>query len=73
MTVVYPILVGEIAKRGVKKTAIADSLGITERTFYNKLTGISSFTWNEVRTINKRFFPDMTPNDLFSINGETEM
>jgi len=63
---VYPTLVGEIARRGIKKTVIAERLGISERTFYNKLAGNAQFTWPEVCKINSYFFPDMAPNDLFA-------
>ena len=66
MTVVFPELVGEIAKRGIKKSAIAKRLNISERAFYNKLSGYSSFTWEEVCTINDCFFPDMKPEELFA-------
>ena len=62
----YPILVGEIAKRGIKKTAIAKQLGISERTLYNKLSGNVSFTWDEVIAINSCFFPDFDPTQLFA-------
>ncbi len=43
--IAYPTLAGEIAKRGIKKNAIAKHLGISDRTFYNKLYGIADFTW----------------------------
>ena len=66
MQIVYPTLIGEIAKRGIKKKVIADRLGITERTLYNKLTGEASFTWEEVSAIVKWFFPDFDPNTLFA-------
>lgn len=65
----YPNLIGAIAMRGIKKTAIAKALNISERAFYNKLHGISSFTWNEVCVINKRFFPDMDKEELFKEVG----
>lgn len=66
MSVVFPELVGEIAKRGIKKSVIAKRLNISERTFYNKLSGSTSFTWDEVRIINDCFFPDMDEKTLFS-------
>lgn len=60
MPVVYPMLIGEIAKRGIKKTAIASRLGISERCLYNKLCGVSSFTWEEICSMTDCFFPDMS-------------
>ena len=65
MQVVYPELNGEISKRGIKKNAIAKRIGISERAFYNKLSGAVSFTWDEVMAINTCFFPDLNPEQLF--------
>ena len=72
MNIVYPVLIGEIAKRGIKKTAIAKCLNISEKSLYNKLNGLVSFTWNEVCTSNRRFFPDMEPMTLFAKAQEKE-
>ncbi len=66
MKTAYKTLVGEIAKRGIKKKAIASRIGVSERAFYNKLNGIAPFTWEEVCEINKCFFPDMDKSVLFS-------
>lgn len=66
MLAVYPTLIGEIAKRGIKKSAIAKHLGISERTLYNKLYGIAPFNWEEVLAINTHFFPDFDPTSLFA-------
>lgn len=66
MNVEYPVLVGEIAKRGIKKSVISASVGITERAFYNKLYGKSPFTWPEVCKIRDTFFPDMDKDVLFT-------
>lgn len=63
---VYRTLVGEIAKRGIKKKAIAESIGICGKSLNNKLNGNSPFTWPEVVTIRERFFPDMDTDYLFS-------
>lgn len=65
MAVVFPTLTGEIAKRGIRKTVMAKRLNISERTLYNKLTGATPFTWEEVCAINECFFPDMKPAELF--------
>lgn len=72
MLAVYPTLIGEIAKRGIKKSAIAKHLGISERALYNKLYGIASFTWEEVLAINTCFFPDFDPTSLFARAGEQD-
>lgn len=66
MVIAYPTLVGEIAKRGIKKSAIAKHIGISERALYNKMSGAVSFTWDEVVAINSCFFPDLDKNSLFT-------
>ena len=64
--VYFPVLAGEIAKRGIKKKTIAESIGVCDRSFNNKMNGRVPFTWDEVKTIRGRFFPDMEPDKLFS-------
>ena len=66
----YPVLRAEIAKRGVKKTAIARALGISNGAFHNKMRGTTDFTWPEVCKMNTIFFPDMDKDTLFA-EGET--
>lgn len=66
MSSVYPTLIGEIAKRGIRKSVIAKRIGISDRALYNKLSGSASFTWDEVVKINSYFFPDFSPADLFA-------
>ena len=44
----YPMLEREIAGRGITKKAIAESLGISQRSFSNKMSGRVPFTWPEV-------------------------
>ena len=64
--VVYPILNGKIAERGIRKTAIAKKLGISDRAFNNKMTGKSQFTWPEVVRIQNTFFPDISKEELMA-------
>lgn len=63
--VYYPALVGEMAKREVQKKEVAESIGICYRAFSNKLNGKTPFTWPEVCTISRRFFPDMDKDNTF--------
>ena len=65
----FPNLAGEIARRGIKKKAIADALNICNRSLNNKLSGRVPFTWDEVKLIRSLFFPDMSPDDLFMTNA----
>ena len=60
----YPYLEGQIAARGIRKTVIAKRIGCSDRTLYDKLTGKSQFTWDEVMAMNTYFFPDVPPVDL---------
>ena len=65
----FPNLAGEIARRGIKKKAIADALNICNRSLNNKLSGRVPFTWDEVKLIRSQFFPDMSPDDLKMTNA----
>lgn len=62
----YPNLTAEIAKRGIKKKVIAESIGVSTRTLRNRLNGSIPFSWPEVSTIIQRFFPDLKPDYLFA-------
>lgn len=62
----YPTLAAEMARLGITKKALADTLGICYRALNNKLSGRVPFTWPEVSTIKDRFFPDMSPEVLFA-------
>lgn len=64
--VLYPVLVGEMAKREIQKKTIAKSIGVCDKAFNNKLSGRTPFTWPEVRTIRHKFFPDISADILFS-------
>lgn len=61
----YANLENAIRCRGIKKKAIAAQLGITPRGFSKKLAGESHFKWEEVQTIQSRFFPDKSYDYLF--------
>lgn len=63
--VLYPILIGEMAKQRVTKRAVARSIGVCDKALNNKLNGKTPFTWPEVKTIRHEFFPDITPDQLF--------
>ena len=62
--VVYPKLEESIAGRGILKTEIAAELGITPRTLSQKLNGASGFSWDEVKTMQREFFPDVDKDTL---------
>ena len=70
--VTYPVLIGEIAKRGIKKKTIADSIGVCSKSLTNRLLGKVPFTWPEVQIIQQRFFPDVEVKDLFSTSNKAK-
>lgn len=43
MNIAYPILTGEIAKRGIKKVAISSGAGMTDRALRNQALWGNSF------------------------------
>ena len=60
----YPNLIGECARRGILMAEIAKAIDCTPRALSNKVNGKTSFTWPEVDTIHKSFFPDITKDYL---------
>ena len=60
----YPNLEVEISKNGIKKKDIAEHLGITARSFSDKMTGRVDFWWKEVKAI-KALFPNVPYEKLF--------
>ena len=61
----FPILEGEISKRGILKKDIAEHIGITPRALSIKLNGEVDLWWKEVVGI-QSLFPDIPPDQLFS-------
>ena len=73
MGVTYPNFVGEVAKRGIKKTAIAQAANMCTKTLRDKIIGKSEFTLPEAIAIRDTFFPDKDLEHLFAKDsgGET--
>lgn len=56
----------EYARRGgVKKKDIAQLLGVSPKTIWNKLRGANDFTFGEAVKIKNRFFPEVPIEQLF--------
>ena len=68
----YPVLVGELAKREIKKQRVADAIGITLKTFNKKWQGQTCFTLPEVFAIRNTFFKEMSVDELFAVYDEQE-
>lgn len=50
-TALYPNLIAELARRSMTLTELAERLGISRATLYNKLYGISNLTLKDITTI----------------------
>ena len=61
----YPILDLNLYAKKISRGTIASRLGISTRTFSNKMHGKTPFTWNEVKAIHDEFFPDIPIEELF--------
>ncbi|OLR58259.1 hypothetical protein BHF70_00615 [Anaerostipes sp. 494a] len=61
----YATLIGEMAKKKVKKEDVAKLLGRHWNSVANKLNGISSFSVEESILIRDRYFPEWKIEDLF--------
>ena len=61
----YCILNGKIAEKGIHKKDICKELGISFKSFANKLNGKTEFTWSQVCTIQRVFFPEIDKDCLF--------
>lgn len=62
---VYPVLVGMMAERAVKKADVAKEAGVSPQTLYSKMYGTTDFTLTEAERIHRRFFPDVEKEKLF--------
>lgn len=67
----YGVLIRKIAERGIKKSVIARTAGISPRALDRKLSGKSPFTWPEALIIQHTFFPDIAKDELFRLENET--
>ena len=70
---VFPNLEDEIERKGIRKSKIAEALGITKRAFHNKQIGIFEFKLSEAFTIQEVFFPECDLRYLFSRKRERRL
>lgn len=61
----YHNLEAEIARNEIKRKDVAEALGISEKTLYNKIHGESEFSISECLTIKDMFFPELELEQLF--------
>ena len=53
-------------EEGVTRIDIQNLLGVSEKTVRNKLNGNTDFTWEEVRKIRNKYFPNDDFAKLFA-------
>lgn len=61
---VYPNLIAEMAKRKIKRSDLATTLGVHRNAIYYKLEK-GSFTIEEAECIHGKYFPDFPMKELF--------
>lgn len=61
---VYPNLIAEMAKRKIKRSDLADTLGVHRNAIYYKLEK-GSFTIEEAELVHTEYFPDYPMKELF--------
>lgn len=66
MNKAFPNLEAEMARMGIQKKDVAEKLGVRAATISDKMNGKFPFTLDEVVTIKKSFFPNLTLEYLFS-------
>ena len=71
--VTYPVLIGEIAKRGIKKKTIADSIGVCSKSLTNRLLGKVQFTWPDGQISQPHLFPGVEGKDLGATSDKAEL
>ena len=59
-----------LAGKNISTKAFADFLGISEKTAYNKLMGITDFTYPEAEKIMEVMLPEYNARFLFSKSKE---
>lgn len=72
MNVLYPVLSGEIARRGIKKCVLAEGAGMSDRALRYKMAGKIPFSLPEALAIKNRFFPDYDVESLFAVSDQTK-
>lgn len=66
----YPNLEAEIARHGLLKQDIADSLGVARNTFYRWVNGETEFPLAQAKTVHRRYFGECEFSYLFTTLDE---
>lgn len=62
----YHNLVHELKKKNITNKVVAELIGISEKTFYNKVSGATEFTLTEAMSINDNLLPEFKLGYLFT-------
>ena len=68
----YINLKAEMVRHGVSDAIAAKEIGISERTFRNKISGRSEFGVRQAMQIRKKFFPELGMEYLFEEGAPTK-
>lgn len=68
----YPNLEAEIARSGLLNCELADYLGLSKKSFYNKRKGLTEFTVKEIKLLHSKYFPNLDLEYLFA-TGPSQM
>lgn len=60
-------LIAEMAREGLNAKGIAAGIGVSEKTFRNKLNGKTEFTRSEILKIRNMFFKHLSLDYLFEL------
>lgn len=55
----------ELKRKGITNRAVANLIGCSEKTLWNKLSGTTEFTLSEVLLINENLLPEFELRYLF--------
>lgn len=68
----YINLKAEMVRHGVNDADVAKLIGVSDRTFRNKINGKSEFGVKQAMQIRRKFFPDLDIEYLFGENSEKD-
>ncbi|SEA14964.1 DNA-binding transcriptional regulator, XRE-family HTH domain [Eubacterium aggregans] len=69
----YRVLIGKMAEHGVKQKDLAEELGVSEKTIYNKIQGKTSFSWDEANKVRNSIEPGFPLEELFKFESENRI
>jgi len=62
----------EMLKKGVTVKVLSEKIGVSCKTYSNKMNGSSEFTRKEMYTIRDEIFPDKSIEYLFTMNSNAK-